>query len=58
MTPTKASPELRPKTGYRYCDGQLEVVACGGEGEGGGLAVVGTETFAHPEAHHEHHDEV
>ena len=44
--------------GYRDGDGQLEVVAGGGEADGGGAGVVGADFPAHPEAHEEHDDEV
>src|SRR5450756_295017 len=44
--------------GHAHGDGQLEVVAGGGERQSRGLGVVGADLAAHEEAHEEHHDEV
>ena len=58
MTPTNASPELRPKTATEDSDSEFEVVAGGGKGQGSGLRVVSAEFATHPEADQEHDDEI
>src|SRR5450756_674591 len=44
--------------GHAHGDGQLEVVAGGGERQGRGFGVVGADLAAHVEAHEKHDDEV
>ena len=46
------------KGGNRHSDGEFKVVRRRGEGERGGLLVVGTDALAQEEGHNEHDDEV
>ena len=49
---------VEAEDGNRDGDCELEVIACGGKGEGGSLGVVGAEFASHPEADEEHDGEV
>ena len=58
ITAAKACAGVEAKDRHRHGDGQLKVVAGGGEGQGGGLLVIRADRFAHQEADQEHDHEV